>query len=163
MCKEMMVQRNKIESDLEKDLERALENIRNNGVWDSPTALVNMERLFIANREYFENQGFYFEPATKIEKGKVFYWAWLKLGGEGKLASKCWDKIREARKEYIKNQRKEIFKLLRETQGCPITVDMNWLLFDNKMFFEEVGYYFESETRIENGKTVCFARMKKRN
>ena len=122
MCKEMMGQRNKIESNLEKDLQRVLENIRNNGVLDIPAVLVNMDSLFIANREYFENQGFLYEPLTKIENGKI----------------------------------------LKDSQGCAITLDANWLLFDNKMFFEELGYYFEPETKIENGTTRYLVRMKKR-
>lgn len=163
MCKEMMGQRSKIEELLKKDLERCLENIRQNGVYDAPTVMVDMDNLFIANREYFERQGFFFDSDTRIENNKVKYYAWLKLGGEGgELGRECWKKIREAREVFMKNQRQKIQNLLKSAQGCHISVDMKELLFENKLFFEERGYYFEPDTRIENGKLMYLARMKKR-
>ena len=161
MCKEMMGQRHAIEQELKKELERATENIRKNGVFDKPSVMVDMEKMFIANRQYFEQQGFIFEPHTKVEKGQVRYYAWLKLGGEGELGKKFWKKIREAKEDCIKAQRKEIFESLRNAEDCNISVDMRQLFFENKLFFEERGYCFEPDSKIQNGKVVYLSRMRK--
>lgn len=162
MCKQMMEQRNQIESDLNKKLERVLENIRKKGVSNVPAVMVNMDKLFIANREYFEKQGFFFKTIPKIENGNIVCYAMLKLQGDGELASRYWSRIREARKVFVKNQRRIIWDMLREAQGCPITVDMKCLLFENKTFFEERGYYFEIESRSGEDQSVYLVRMKKR-
>lgn len=162
MCKAMMEQREAIEKALKVDLKRATDNIRKNGVCDAPRVLVDMEQLFIANRQYFKQQGFFFDSDTRIENGRVRYYAWLKLGGEGNLAETFWEKIREANEEFIIVQRKEIFQKLRDSQLSYIFVDMQKLLFDNKLFFEEHGFCFEPDTRIQDGTTVYLARMRKR-
>lgn len=162
MCKEMMGQRNNIEAKLRRELERVTENIRKNGASDMPAVRVDMEELFIANREYFQSQGFFFDFDTRVENDRVKYYAYLKLGGEGALGTTFWKKIREAREYFVKAQRQRIWDHMRDAQGCYISVDMNWLLFENKLFFEECGYYFEPDTRIQNGKVVYLARMRKR-
>lgn len=164
MCKAMMGQRNEIEAMIKADLERCVRNIEKNGCSDEPIVKVDLETLFIANRDYFENQGFFFEPEIKVENNRVRYYASLKLGGESKaLAIECWKKIRDAKAHFARNQRKEIFTLLREAQGSVISVDMSSLLFENKLYFEEVGFYFEPESCIiKDGKSMYLARMKKR-
>lgn len=162
MCKVMMGQRAKIEEMLNEDLERCLKIIREKGRCIMPNVRLDLETLFIANREYFERQGFFFDEEHRVENNQVKYYAWLRLGGdEGELAAQYWKKIKEAEKTFVKNQRQAISDRLRDAQGCSISVDMNQLLFENKLFFEERGYYFEPDVRIENGKAVCLARMKR--
>ena len=161
MCKEMMGQRHAIEQELKKELERATENIRKKGVYDKPSVRVDLEHLFIANRQYFEQQGFTFEPNIQVENGQVKYYAWIKLGGEGELGKTFWKKIREAREDCIKAQRKVIYEKLRDSGSGKIWVDMTKLFFENKLFFEERGYWFEPDSKIQNGEVMCRACMRK--
>ena len=162
MCKEMMEQRNKIEEMLNIDMERCLKNIRNTGACDAPTVMVDMEKLFIANREYFERQRFFFEPDTRVEKQQVRYYAWLKLGGKGEMGNSFWKKIHEAKEDYMIEQRKKILNRLKVAEGGCVCVNLRKLLFENKMFFEASGYAFEPYTRMESDKVHYFAWIKKR-
>ena len=162
MCKEMMGQRNKIKTMLDEALNKCLEKIRANGGYDTPIVIVDMEKLFIANREYFEHQGFFFESHTKIVNNRIKCYAKMKLGGDGELAREFWKKIREAREVFVKNQRKKICDYLREATGSYILVDLNDLLFENKMYFEECGFVFEPKTTIEDGEVQYLVCMRKR-
>lgn len=162
MCKEMMEQRSQMEELVWKDLERCLENIRSNGCYDTPIVLVDMEQTFIANREYFEQQGFFFDPQNRIENGRVRYFSWMKLGSsKGNIGEECWRKIKLANEEFIKNQRQEILNRFNSDEEHRILVDMSELCLENKLYFEERGYYFTPDTRIENGKPRYLAWMQK--
>ena len=162
MCKEMMGQRANMEEQIHKDLERCMENIRKNGGCDVPIVLVDMERLYIANREYFERQGFFFDSETRIENGKPRYFAWMKLGGAyGELGNECWKKIRMAREEFIKNQRQGIWDRMDKLNRHRVLVDMAELCFENKLFFEERGFFFTPDTRVEEGQVHYYAWMQR--
>ena len=161
MCKRMMQQRVEIEAMLNDNLKQCLENIRQSGHSNLPNVLLDLENVFIANREYFEHQGFCFEPITRGENNQVKYYAWLGLGGEGELGRTFWNRLREAREDFMKEQRKEICDHLRAANGSYIIIDINQLLFEHKMFFEERGYCFEPDTIIQNGKMVHLAYMKR--
>lgn len=161
MCKEMMGQRAEVTAKLNAELERCLEEIRESGKFVIPSVLVDLERMFIANQEYFESQGFFFETSTRIEKNQVRYYAQLKLGGEGKLGSEYWKRMSEAKKAFVITQRKAIFEQLKLAQGIKIPVDMKELLLENKLFFEERGFVFEPHAKREDGKIIHYALMKK--
>ena len=164
MCKEMMQQRARVENELKAELERCLEKISNNGESTLPAIKIDLENLFIANREYFERQGFFFEPdSQRIWDNQIKYYAWIKLGGcEGRLAKEFWHKIKEAQKCFDISQRRQIAKKLGEAGGVTISVNMKVLTFENKVYFEELGYIFEPDIRRENGKTLCYAKMRKK-
>lgn len=166
MCKEMMEQRVRIENELKAELENCLMIIHNNGECKIPAVMVDLDNLFIANREYFEHQGFFIEPALQKVFGKEFkYFAWIKLGGggNGNLGKEFWKKIQEAHNFFKNAQRKAISKKLGETGGAIISVNMQKLLFENKLYFEEMGYVFQPDIRRVNGKTLYYAWMKKKN
>jgi len=163
MCKRMMQQRADIEAVLNKDLERCLEGILKTGRVSIPRVRVDLDELYIANREYFEHEGFIFEAATRIEKNQIKYYAWLRLGGEGTLANQYWKKIKLAEADFVNHQRQKISDQLRETGGGYYYIeDISGFRFENKLYFEERGYFFEPVTIIKNGTALNGAHMRKR-
>lgn len=163
MCKEMKQQRVALEKKWYEELEKTLSTIRLKGSSAMPTVMVDMEKVFIANREYFEQHGFFFEPVVKVKNNQICYYAYMKLGGgDGELGKDCWKKIREAKEFYLHNQRNKIEEKLKDAQGACILVDMEELLLDNKLHFESRGFVFETYTQIENGRVWHLARMKKK-
>ena len=162
MCKAIMEQRNGILEEFNESMEECLKKLKQTGVYDAPVVMVDLERLYISNREYFEHHGFIFESQNRNVNERIKFYAWMQLAGDGELAKECWKKVREAKKEFISNQRKKICSLLREAQGCQILVDLNELCFENKVYFEECGYSFDPETKVEDGKIKYLVRMRKR-
>ena len=150
MCKQMMSQRQEIEADIKREVERCEASIRKDGHIVSPSIVIDLENLFIANKFYFEENGFCFEDNTRIENGRIRYYAIMRPSFNGKMAENIRKKMREAQKEFAFHQRVKLQEnfnqRVRETGSrslAQVLVNMSEIVFENKGYFEDEGYYFE--------------------
>ena len=159
----MILQRKKIQEDIDVVVEVCVQNIRKKGIIDIPSIMIDLEKLSLGNRRYFEENGFCFQPYTLIENGHTRYYAAMKPIYNGTIANSIRAKMLQAQKEYEKEQLEVILRAYEQsvrdfgTDMARVPIDMTKIILDNKFTLEGLGFYFESR----NQEGMCW--MKKRN
>mgnify|MGYP003315834556 CR=1 FL=1 len=167
MCKQM-TQRHEIEADIQRELTRCEKSIRNTGKIVIPMIIIDMEKMFIANKIYFEQNGFCFEDSTRVENGAIKHFAIMRPIFNGEMAEAIRMRIQEAQKDFIMCQRsslqKDFAKSVSEEGGrkkAQVLVDMREISCDNKSYFEGEGYYFAPKLSCDGEESVFFAWLRK--
>ncbi len=168
MCKQM-TQRHEIEADIKREVERCEASIRQDGQIVNPFIVIDLEDLFIANKFYFEENGFCFEDNIRVENGRIRYYAIMRPSFNGKMAEDIRRKMCEAQKEFVMRQRTNLqerfSRSVAENGGAnkaQVYVDMRKIVFDNKCYFEGQGYYFEAREDFNDDNSRFSAWMKMR-
>lgn len=150
MCMQMMSQRQEIEADIKREVERCEASIRKDGQVVSPLIVLDLENLFIANKFYFEENGFGFEDNIRVENGRMRYYAIMRPSFNGKMAEDIRRKLKEAQMDFVMRQRTELQEAFEQSaravgkrRDARVYVNMREIIFDNKGYFEDEGYYFE--------------------
>lgn len=158
----MILQRKKIQENIDVVVKNCIDNIRNNGVIEIPSIMVDLQELSLGNRGYFEQNGFCFQPHTIIENGRAKYYAAMKPIYNGRIADSIREKMLYSQKEYEKEQLSVILKAYEQSiqdfgiDEARVPINMTKITLDNKVALEELGFYFEPR----NSKEMCW--MKKR-
>lgn len=162
MSMQMMAQRKEISQDIERVVEFCLSNIRNKGVIDIPSIIIDLETLSIANRRYFEENGFCFEPSTRMENGRVRYYAIMRPIYNGVIANCIREKMIQAQKDYNKRQLQIIENAYKESLKefgpdlARVPIDMRKIILENKIILEEHGFYFQPR----DNEGLCWMKMR---
>ena len=167
MC---MRQRHEIEADIERELRRCEECIRTTGKMMYPMVVIDLDKIFLANKRYFEENGFFFEESFRLENGVIKYYAIMKPEFPGKMAEIIRKKMKEAQMQFHMRQRTEMHKRFDEAvqqtevkSDAQIFVNMAELAFENKAYFEDQGYKFlHYKPTSEVTDTTTYAWMKLR-
>lgn len=162
MCMQMMSQRQEIEADIKREVERCEASIREDGQVVTPFIVIDLENLFIANKIYFEENGFGFEANNRVENGRLRYYAIMRPFFNGKMAEDIRKKLQEAQREFVMQQRKDLCEAFSQSvmelgskREARVHVNMREIIFDNKGYFEDQGFYFESKP-VCNGEDTRF-------
>ena len=168
MCMQMMEQRREIEADIWRETERCEDCIRTTGKITYPMLVIDLEKLFIANKRYFEDKGFYFEESLRLENGVMKYFALMKPEFPGEMAEKIRKKMKDAQMQFHMHQRTALHKRFDEAvqqtgvkSEAQILVNMAELVFENKAYFEDEGYKFEPYKLAGEADSPTYAWMKK--
>jgi len=163
MCQKMMEQRTYIKNMIDKAVEECIKKIRDTGIYDAPTVMVDLSDLFKANLKYFEQEGFFFEPNTRIENNQVKFYAWIKFFSEGNMGRKFWKEVEEAKQYFSKRQRNNIIEALKNSENGKICICLNEILFENMIFFQERGYIFVPDvTKNTNQRYMVWMEKRRR-
>lgn len=168
VCKQMMKQRQEIEADILRELKSCESSIRNNGKMVIPHIIVDTSELFIANKTYFEQNGFCFDDSTRVENGAIKHYAIMRPIFNGMMAEAIRMRMQEAQKDFIMCQRhslqKDFAKSVSEEgsrKKAQVIVDMREISCDNKSYFEGEGYYFVPKHSCDGEDSVFLAWLRR--
>lgn len=157
MCKQMN-QRQEIEADIKREVECCEASIRENGKMVFPSIIIDLKSLIIANKTYFEENGFCFEDSIRIENGELKYYAIMRPIFNGKMAENIRKRIKEAQKLFVLRQRSDLQREFCEKGR--VRVNMREVAYDNRAYLEDEGFYFEPVSSLDSDEAQFW--MKKR-